>query len=308
MQGDTEQEIFQEAIAPEPPEPAEGAKPAADPGPKPDGSGRLHDPASGKFVPKGSDGEKPADQLSRDKSPDSLSPDLSPQPSGGDHRVPLSEHLSERERRQTAERERDEARRSYEMLARRLDQLERPREQPKAPDPWVDPSAHATFVARQQVDPLIQQQERQRDDFSRMLAEEKHGTAVVEAAFAALEMAVQRDPYMRLEASRIWNARHPYGALIDWHKNQLALKEIGGDPAAYKTKLRDELLKDPEFRKAVIEAIKAETTQPAQNGSRPRTVTQLPPSLNRVSSAAPVHPLGEEDVSDAELFREATRR
>ena len=307
MAGETDQELFQDAISSEAPAetpPATVEKPAETP-PADTGGKQGRDPATGQFTGKSSvpaTGEKPATTAQ----PGGDRP-ATTEPTGGDHRVPLSEHLSERERRQNAERDRDEARRYVEQLARQVEALQRPREAPKPPDPWLDPQGHADFIARQQTAPLERQLELQRDGFSRMMAVEKYGEEPVAQAFSALETAVRLDPAMRLQAQQIWQASHPYGALMSWHRREQAMKEFGSDPAAYKARLRDEFLKDPEFRKAVVEAIKAET-MPAGNGSRPQSVTRLPPSLSRAPSAASPNGAGDlVPLTDAELFREATR-
>jgi hypothetical protein len=41
---------------------------------------------------------------------------------------------------------------------------------------------------------------------------------------------------------RVMSSPSPYLALVDWHKRQVAAAEIGDDPAAYREKLKAEIL------------------------------------------------------------------
>ena len=75
-----------------------------------------------------------------------------------------------------------------------------------------------------------------------MLAEEKHGADAVKEAYQALAAEMQSNPSSQAEYQAIMQARHPYGALVDWHKKRQVASEIGNDPAAYREKLKAELL------------------------------------------------------------------
>lgn len=44
------------------------------------------------------------------------------------------------------------------------------------------------------------------------------------------------------EYQAIMQSRHPYGTLVEWHKKREAAQEIGDDPAAYRERLKAELL------------------------------------------------------------------
>lgn len=224
--------------------------------------GQIRDPATGKFVPKQSaavktDGKKkPAGEEQQD------------------HRVPLSEHLSEREKRQAAERR-------AEALERELTTLKQPkREQPAAIDPYADPQAFRDAGIREALSPLEQRLENQRLATSKLLAVDKYGSDVVNTAFTTLKQAMETDPAARFEYQRIMASDHPYAELVGWSKRQSALKEIGDDPAAYETKLREKLLSDPEFAKQVIERQRSDK-RPAGTGTRSNI--DLPPSLNSAS-------------------------
>jgi hypothetical protein len=96
-------------------------------------------------------------------------------------------------------------------------------------------------------------------------------------------------------------SRDPGETLMEWHREQKTRAEVGNDLNAYKQKHRDELMKDPEFRKAAMEAWRNETPQ---NNGRPRV--DLPPSLNGTSRSNSLLRPGDGDVSDAELFQQTT--
>jgi hypothetical protein len=77
---------------------------------------------------------------------------------------------------------------------------------------------------------------------------------------------------------------------------------MGLDDAAIQ-KMRDELLKDPEFLKAAIETVRnGNGQQQGQQGQRPNNVTRLPPSLSRTAgSSANADPIDTDD-SDRAIF------
>jgi hypothetical protein len=212
-----------------------------------EGGDRQRDPATGKFLRK----EKPEERQ--------------------DHRIPLAEHLSEREKRQNAERERDELRRQLEAA--------RPRPQPRVEeeiDPWTDLPT-ALKKQRQEFQDTLEQF---RIDQSLELARVRHGE-VFDKAFAEIKTAAEKDPALN---QRIFASRNIGEAIVGWYKEQTALKEIGPDPVAYKQRLREDLLKDPEFLKAAIaaaEKLEQPDEETGETEPRTRSVIKLPPSLNK---------------------------
>jgi len=175
------------------------------------------------------------------------------------------------------------------------------RQQPKAetkdekaarPDPLLDPEGYAAAVreeVRQEM--LSDRRENSLQTAHKVYKEE------FEQAYAAAQKKV--DPALR---ARMQQSRDPGETLIQWHREEKAKAEVGTDLTAYKAKLRDEALKDPEFRKAAMEAWKAEVPQ---NNGRPRI--DLPPSLNGASrSNAALRSAMNDDVDDAELFNQTT--
>ena len=104
-------------------------------------------------------------------------------------------------------------------------------EEPKALEPWDD--GYTDSIRK----PIEQSISRQREEISELLAIEKHGAEVVDAAYAA----VKAHPTAGAIAQAMLKTRHPFGAMVEWHKRSQAQAEIGNDPEAYKAKLRDEL-------------------------------------------------------------------
>lgn len=200
-------------------------------------------------------------------------------PPGGEeepkrHHVPLSEYLSEREKRQAFERRAEEAERERQRYERELAQARQPRrEPPPPPNVLDDPDGFASHVRQQ----LRAEMVRERIGVSFEDAKEQHGEAF-DKAFAALRSRYE-DGDTRLR-DEIVNAPNPGRALMRWHRQQEALREIGDDPTAYRTKLRQELLSDEAFRK---EAMAAWGAPAAGQTDRPN-VTGLP-SVNGATGA-----------------------
>ena len=110
---------------------------------------------------------------------------------------------------------------------------------------------------------------------------------------------LQIDPALK---ARMQQSRDPGETLIEWHREQKTRAEVGGDLTAYTQRLREEALKDPEFRKAAMEAWRTDA-QPQNNG-RPRV--DLPPSLNGASRSNALLRSQDSDVSDTDLWNEIT--
>ena len=155
--------------------------------------------------------------------------------------VPLEELKSEREKRQEAQRSRDdevrlrviaeENSRRYQAqiddMQRKFQAVQNPPQPP--PDVFLDPEGAFSHLERK----FNHQLEQQRLNFSEGRARDKHGDELVTAATqAAQQMGV---------AQHFSKAADPYAALIQWHKSQQSLAEIGPDPEAYKKSLREKM-------------------------------------------------------------------
>lgn len=243
---------------------------------------------SGKFIPK----PDAVEEKPKADAPVEQKPAVEQKPVE-DHRVPLSEHLSEREKRQAAERRAEDAERRAEQASRELQRrLAKPAESEKPIDILENPEAWAAKV----------QEDTDRKYFTRFVdssmddAKEQHGEAFDKAFGDLLKVTDGGDLSHR---NRIVNSPNPGRALMKWYAEREAIREIGGDLTGYKKRLRDEAMKDPEFRKTAMEAWRVEAEN--GNGQRPNTVTQLP-SLNRAPGSSTLAG-DKEPETDAELFR-----
>lgn len=159
--------------------------------------------------------------------------------------VPVTELVSERKKlkgerdneaklRAEAEANAKAYREQVETLQRQLMQVQRPaqpqpQEQQEAPpDPYLEPEKFAQY----QQSLINQQLINQHVNTSELLARQKHGDGVVDAALQAA--------YQAGIADRFVQTRHPFDALVEWHKRQLVNAEIGNDFEGFKKRVADE--------------------------------------------------------------------
>lgn len=274
-----DQELFDAAMSDKPAPTPAPEPPAKEPEPQAPAEGDRPRDEHGRFAPK---------QEAAPAAPPAQAQPAATQPAPAepeprqDHRIPLAEHLSVRERAQNAERERDAERQSRADLERRLQMMERQlgeARQPKkeTPDVWADPGAYVDA----KLEPIRSGQEAVLERMSRAFAVDKYGAEAVNAAMSELERQMLSNPQARFEHQRIMASDHPYGELVTWHKRQNVLKEIGEDPAAYKARVLEDAKKDPAFVAAIVEAARQQAQQPAANGQPRSPNVSLPPSLNR---------------------------
>lgn len=115
--------------------------------------------------------------------------------------------------------------------------------QRQQPPDWFD-NPDAAFEARLQerLAPIAQGQGSIVENFSRMMASEKHGEDAVNSAMQDITNRVQTNPAaMQATYMRIMRSPHPYGELVKWHKEQSALSTYGDDPEAWRTAERDRM-------------------------------------------------------------------
>lgn len=159
------------------------------------------------------------------------------------------------------------------------------------PDPLLDPDGYAKAV---------------RDEVREEMLADRRETSLANAhktykgEFEEAYSAAQKNIDPALKA-RMQQSRDPGETLIQWHREEKARAEVGTDLTAYKAKLRDEALKDPEFRKTAMAAWREEV--PQNPGGRPRV--DLPPSLSGTSRAN-ASLRSDTDISDRELFEQTT--
>jgi hypothetical protein len=230
---------------------------------------------------------------------------FAPRPEGGQPpEQPAEQELSPGEMippwrlREEAEKRREEAdrRARFEqenvLLRQRLAELER-QFQPveEIPDILVEPERFAQTIEQR----LTEQFERRFVNSSMGRAHRAHGEQF-EAAYR--DLATYGDPVAK---HRVLQSDDPGEALLEWHRRETTLAAIGSDPRAFRDRLADELLSDPDFRKRAIENWRAEA---AGGGQRSKSASRLP-SLNRATSAK------RDDVDtlsdDEEFFRSSLR-
>lgn len=247
------------------------------------------------------------DQQERDKPEEQQEAQGEPE-AGEDGKVPQQALHASRQREREVKAENDTLRQQLAEMQGQISMLSRqvsqPREQPKreeqkAPDFWEDPDA---FV-KSAVSPIEQNAQKRFEQFSKMMAVEKHGQEKVDAAFQALAQAGQSgDPQAKAAYQSIMSNPHPYGALVQWHEQRETLKRVGNDPNAYfDSEFERRMAEDPEFAKKVM----ARVTGQAQQNGRSESVTKLPPSLGRLPAGT--NQPEDDDVSDAALFSHALR-
>jgi len=165
-----------------------------------------------------------------------------------------------------------------------------PKVEATKPDPLLDPEGYEKYLETKFEERLLND----RREASLANAHRTYKTEF-EEAYAAAQKHV--DPAL---VARMQQSRDPGETLMEWHRELKTRAEVGSDLNAYKQRLREEALKDPEFRKAAMEAWRSET--PANGRSR----VELPPSLNGASRSNALLRSAGDDVSDHELFEQIT--
>lgn len=109
------------------------------------------------------------------------------------------------------------------------------------PDFWEAPET----AIDHRLQPLHGQMAQMQDNLAKIEAFSEHGRETVEAAYNELAGMLQaRDPAFAAEYQSIMSSPRPYSALVQWHKKRSALAEIGDDPAAFREKIKAELLQE----------------------------------------------------------------
>ena len=171
-----------------------------------------------------------------------------------------------------------------------LQRQQAPKPADSAPKPEVPPDIfenpngftdHLNKGFDAKLQPIMEQLAQQRVETSMAIAHAIHRDGFSKA-FEAVQKLDPRNPDDQMTVRRIYAAPNPGEALVQWHKRNETLREVGDDPVKYREKVaadaRDALVKDPEFRKQLIEELRAEAS--GADGGRPNTITRLPRSLN----------------------------
>lgn len=165
--------------------------------------------------------------------------------------------LDEREKRQQYQREAEELRRW------KAEREAKDAEAQKKPDFYENPDEYMRQREQAQQHAIWNE----RLNMSELMATNKHGEEAVNAAADAFKVAAAQNPALVHEFTQ---QRDPYGFVMKWHQKNSMLTEIGEDPAAYKERLRQELLAE------------LQAQQPAPVAAKPT----IPGSLSTAPSAA----------------------
>ena len=198
------------------------------------------------------------------------------QPQGRDSKtgrfVPVSELVEERKKyRSQAEEEmrlRIQAEERAKFYESQFQQMQRQPQQPvqqqrqereDVPDPILDPQGYADFRERKMQIMLINE----RVNMSEVMARQKHGDELVNQALDAAHRSGI--------APQFQTERDPFGSLIQWFRRASVLQEVGEDPAAYRTKIENDV------REKLLADLKAGKL--TQNGSAQTPPTRMPGTL-----------------------------
>jgi hypothetical protein len=280
----TGQEIFNEAVADAPPqeevapEPVKAEEPKAEAPEESKAEGRQRD-QKGRFAAKE---EAPPVEAA-------VEPVETPKQ---DHRIPLTELLNEREKRQSAERQRE----AYQQQLWQLQQQLQAQQKPEEPiDIFANPEAYTAKV-EQTVEQRFKAIE---GNFSLRLAHYKHGELFGEAWQEMTNRTQSGDDAMR---QQVLASSDPGETLVQLYQREKLMKEVGPDPMAYVNQKLEAALEDEAFLQKAYEKFKAKA-----GGQSPQAKNkiELPPSLNKVASAGAVD--GDTDMSGGSLYHFATR-
>lgn len=148
-----------------------------------------------------------------------------------------TETLAEVERKLAEQNSRVE-----QLTAFLLSQQKQPGAEPVAPpDFWDAPENAIDYRLSRAVTPIQQTLQAQQENFSRLLAAEKHGEEAVNDAFNALA-SLRGTPEFDANYRQIMSSPHPYGALVEWRQKHKVMSEIGSDPVAFREKIKAEIL------------------------------------------------------------------
>lgn len=140
-----------------------------------------------------------------------------PAPEDQSRHVPLATFLDQRDE---AKRWKQEA----EQLRQQMQQRQQP--QPEAPDPLDDPHGFAAHQ-NQQVEQRLTQQ---RFEISDVIARQQHGSEAVEAAGQWAAEKAKADPSFAISYMR---QQHPIDWIVQQHKRDTMMTDIGADPDEY---------------------------------------------------------------------------
>lgn len=223
------------------------------------------------------------------------------QPQQSEPAIPPSRLREEADARRAAERRADE-------FERRLAAMQ-PKPEPKPrSDVFENPSSFVQEEVRPLIDPVTQEIGQLREFYSQRDAVREHGAEKVKAAYDAMDQALRSgDPDAQATYQRARKSLDPFGDIVKWHQKATVFSEIGNDVEAYRQRIIEDALKNPDIQKRALEAARLTASQSGNVVTTPaRPAVSSLPSLNKVGAVA--LPEGQDEVSDAELFTKTTSR
>lgn len=279
-----DKELFQHAISNEPPAETPAETPA-EPAAEVDAGVARDD--KGRFAPK-----EPTEPV-QTQPPEQAQPQGQPKPE--EAHVPSWRLREVNEAREAAERRAHDAlsrATEYERQLAAMRQQQAPKPEPV--DPWADLPGALQQNRSEFSQTVSQVRLEARFEQSEMLMRDKLG----DEKFNDLrQWGLERSKDPAFEA-KIMNSRHPWSEVARLRQQEDVLSKVGGDVDAFRAKILEDALKDQTFLGKAVEAFRGQ--------SRPQTTVQIPPSINRQTSAASPHE-EQGDMSDASLFAYAKR-
>ena len=143
----------------------------------------------------------------------------------GKHRIPLSELLNERERRQNEQRRAEQLQQQLEQMQRQFQAMQQPRQQ--VPDQFADPDGYNAywenrFQQQQVAFQTMMQNARAEDSLAR--AHERYGEDFEKGYEEILDRATNGD---RTAAQIVVNSPNPGEAIVNWYKRESVLQQVG---------------------------------------------------------------------------------
>ena len=186
---------------------------------------------------------------------------------------------------------------------------------PEPPDPFMHPDKFADHRIQQAIAPIVSQLQAVVANNNLAAARAIHGQEKADRAYQEFDRAL---PTMTpFEAAQVMQAANPFVAAVQWHTRREILQQVGDDPNAYRERLLQEALQNPDFLARAREAISARMSgrapQPqalpprneaGQFIAAPPTAQRLLPSVNRSGSAQQAMSAAPVALDDMELAEE----
>jgi hypothetical protein len=208
--------------------------------------------------------------------------------------------------REESEARRQAERRNEELQAQlRQHQAQQPQPQ-QGPDIFENPSEFVQQQFRPYLEQIRADLQLQREGMSLDWALRSHGNEKVGAARQALEAGLQQgDNSAKNVYQQAMQSHDPYGVIVRWHNEREVMASTGGNLDAYRQRILDEGLKDPEYLKRAFEAARGQAQASGRTVERPvKSSVASSPSLGDVGAGSSTDAVTE--PSDEQLFRAAT--